>query len=360
MKNFAFTIIKVSSVLFSTVFTISYSHAQNVGIGTTTPTQKLEVVGAVKSDSLLVIKGTSAAGVFGSSPNIHVDLENPNGGSVVQRLFSSGNGGKEIIMGINPTANTNGIFLLSNGSGSNFFLMDPVNGNFGLGGMPTATDRLSVNGNQGIGIAGAGGPGVFGTNTANTALHLTNSNSGNSVIQTFSTSSKEIIMGINPTYNTNGIFLISNASGNNYFVMDAVSGEVAISATPSTANKLTVGGSIGATAFNVTSDARLKTNILPVTHVLGQLMSLNAYTYNFVKTHPSGFSLPTDKRQIGVMAQEVEAQFPELVTTDANGYKAVDYTKLSALLLQAMKEQQQDIDELKKMVIELKNSKKGN
>ena len=50
------------------------------------------------------------------------------------------------------------------------------------------------------------------------------------------------------------------------------------------------------------------------------------------------------KNPIGVIAQEVENILPELVSTDNNGYKAVDYTKLTPVLIEAMKEQQAIID----------------
>ena len=51
---------------------------------------------------------------------------------------------------------------------------------------------------------------------------------------------------------------------------------------------------------------------------------------------------------IGVVAQEIESVFPELVQTRDNGYKAVKYEKLTAVLLQAIKELKSEIKELKK------------
>jgi hypothetical protein len=50
---------------------------------------------------------------------------------------------------------------------------------------------------------------------------------------------------------------------------------------------------------------------------------------------------------IGVKAQEIEMVLPEIVTTRENGYKAVKYDKLVALLIESIKEQQKQIDELK-------------
>ncbi len=61
----------------------------------------------------------------------------------------------------------------------------------------------------------------------------------------------------------------------------------------------------------------------------------------------------SDKLQLGLSAQELEKFFPELVMTDAKGYKSVDYGRLTPVLVEAIKEQQKEIDELKKLVMQL-------
>jgi len=70
--------------------------------------------------------------------------------------------------------------------------------------------------------------------------------------------------------------------------------------------------------------------------------------------------------QIGLIAQDVEKIFPELVRTDDKGYKAVSYDKLSVILLEGMKEQQnqiksqqEKIDRLEEMISEI-NAKLDN
>ena len=60
------------------------------------------------------------------------------------------------------------------------------------------------------------------------------------------------------------------------------------------------------------------------------------------------------EKQIGVIAQEVEKEFPELVETNGDGYKSVDYTKLTPILIEAVKTQQSQIKELKDEISELK------
>jgi len=54
--------------------------------------------------------------------------------------------------------------------------------------------------------------------------------------------------------------------------------------------------------------------------------------------------------QLGFIAQEFEKVIPELVRTDENGYKSIDYVKLTPVLVEAIREQQKQIDELKQLV----------
>lgn len=82
------------------------------------------------------------------------------------------------------------------------------------------------------------------------------------------------------------------------------------------------------------SDMTLKENIKPVGKVLDKLDNIRCYKYNYV----------WDKEpQTGVIAQEIEKEFPQLVGTHHNGKKYVDYNKLVPILLQAVKELKQQI-----------------
>jgi hypothetical protein len=64
-----------------------------------------------------------------------------------------------------------------------------------------------------------------------------------------------------------------------------------------------------------------------------------------------------DGRQIGFIAQEVEEVLPEVVHTDSEGYKSVEYSKVVSVLVEAIKEQQKEIDELKQAKTELASLK---
>ena len=92
------------------------------------------------------------------------------------------------------------------------------------------------------------------------------------------------------------------------------------------------------------SDERLKENFEVISNPLEKLSQINGYSFDWV---PMEGIHENEGHDIGVKAQEVETVLPELVTTRENGYKAVKYDKLVALLIECVKEQQKQIDELK-------------
>ena len=85
-------------------------------------------------------------------------------------------------------------------------------------------------------------------------------------------------------------------------------------------------GYMQATAFNVSSDRRLKTNIQAQDSgsVLGRLEQLQTYSYEYLAN-------PNLGRRIGVIAQEIQSLFPEAVATRADGMMSVDYSALGAM-----------------------------
>lgn len=91
------------------------------------------------------------------------------------------------------------------------------------------------------------------------------------------------------------------------------------------------------------SDAREKTNILPLKNSLPLLMQINGFRYNW-SNH-----LKDRKPQIGLLAQEVECVLPELVKENAEGLKSINYSGFIPLLIEALKEQQQHINRLEEM-----------
>jgi len=116
-----------------------------------------------------------------------------------------------------------------------------------------------------------------------------------------------------------------------------------------TGTSVNVAGDVVAYA---SSDIRFKNNITPITNALDKLSKIGGYTFEWNEiSHKE-----TGKKDIGVVAQEVEEILPEIVQTRSNGYKAVDYQKLTALLIESVKEQQVIINDLKTRIETLENN----
>ena len=104
-------------------------------------------------------------------------------------------------------------------------------------------------------------------------------------------------------------------------------------------NDLTVGGDIV-----VSSDARLKANIMSLGSTLAKLLLIDGKRYTMKKN---------GKQKIGVLAQDIQKVFPELVTTDDKYMLAVNYQGLVPVLINALKEQDDKISILEKLVEKL-------
>ncbi|MFN7929035.1 MAG: tail fiber domain-containing protein [Blastocatellia bacterium] len=96
------------------------------------------------------------------------------------------------------------------------------------------------------------------------------------------------------------------------------------------------------------SDARYKTAVETLPQALDQVLRLRGVSYHW---KPEFNRDP--RRQIGLIAQEVEAVLPELVNTDDKGFKSVAYANAVPVLVEAIKEQQQQLDELKAVKTQL-------
>lgn len=124
------------------------------------------------------------------------------------------------------------------------------------------------------------------------------------------------------------------------------SGNVGIG-TSAPAQKLSVAGNICYTGSSAAcSDIRYKKNITPLSNAMMKVLKMQGVQYMWrVNEFPDKqFS---DAQQIGFIAQDIEKICPELVVTDADGYKSVDYSKVTPLLVEAIKELQAENDHMK-------------
>lgn len=108
--------------------------------------------------------------------------------------------------------------------------------------------------------------------------------------------------------------------------------------------------------FTCASDFRYKKDILSLENPLGNLLKIKGISYHW-KTEDFPEKHFSDKNQIGFIAQDLEKIYPEMVFTDEKGYKSVDYARLTPVLVEAIKEQQIQIDKLQKTAIEMQELK---
>lgn len=107
-------------------------------------------------------------------------------------------------------------------------------------------------------------------------------------------------------------------------------------------------GAVHASGFFKESDIRLKSDIAPLKHTLDQICEIPTVEFNM-----------HDKHQIGTIAQDLENNFAEVVNTDSDGMKSVDYCMLGVVAIEGIKLLKQEVEDLKKQIKELKNGRQS-
>jgi hypothetical protein len=228
------------------------------------------------------------------------------------------------------------------------------------GSLPANTTALSVQfsrtGNQGTqgiqGITGTATQGIQGiTGTA------TQGTTGTQGIQGITGTATQGIQGITGTA-TQGIQGITGSGGSitddtstnatRYPLFDDVtSGTVSgvfVSSSKLQFNPST--GTLSATIFTSLSDQTQKTNIRPVKNAMSLVSQMNGVYYDWIEG--------SNKSSVGVIAQEIEKVLPEVVNDNSNGLKSVSYGNIVGVLIEAIKEQQTEINSLKAEIKSLK------
>jgi hypothetical protein len=337
--------------IFTTVILFAcFALSAQTGIGTTTPINKLEVVTATADPAT---SGTTANGNLrlGPSSGSHIldfglsssstfswlQARSKSAYGITYNLALNPIGGNVGIGTTNPTAKLNlvgGGIRIFNGFSNNGTARPALNtttiGNYeirGVGGGGGATQ--ADGGDDGFLRLSAGG----GTNaSAQSSIDISGySNVGDML--------NNIVM---------------NTAGTERLRIDNL-GNVGIGTSAPTV-RLQVAGDIIANSIAGSSDARFKTNITPIENPLQKVLRLRGVKFDWNKKAFPDRSF-SDSRAIGFIAQEVEKVLPEVVQTEktAEGYMAVQYDKVVALLVEAIKEQQKQINSLK---AELKKQRK--
>jgi hypothetical protein len=140
---------------------------------------------------------------------------------------------------------------------------------------------------------------------------------------------------------SDGDMYIEPANGKNLYLTDQWSrtGQLNIQF-----GSVVSGSGISAPSFIYSSDRTLKENILPLTNSLEKVEQLQGVSFDWKES---------GDESIGLIAQDVEKIFPELVSTNSEGLKSVEYGNLVAVLIEAVKEQQKQIDSLQEQINKL-------
>ncbi len=229
----------------------------------------------------------------------------------------------------------------------------------------------------------------IGTNNPGNMLHISNTNthsgmivqttdysSGNTVrirmaetslISSITSTSYNGVVDLISTRRGGGasdLTIISSKGSNNMstkMIIKGATGEVGIGIT-SPSYKLHVNGTVAATSFHTTSDIKLK-NIfgkIKGSDILQKYQQINLYSFSYKQEDSLGIG--NKHLKIGIIAQEVDKVFPELVSTTEENIKSVDYSALAITSIEAIKELKREIDIKREEIEELKrlNEQKNN
>jgi hypothetical protein len=157
---------------------------------------------------------------------------------------------------------------------------------------------------------------------------------------------------------TSNLFLHSRGpQGRNQVIINPFAGEGNVGiGTQSPQRKLHVDGEIMANDVVLSSDVRFKADITRISEAGRRIAGLRGV--EFTRTHERDGEDHVSRRSAGVIAQEVEAVFPELVSTgdDDNDPKAVNYAGLTGLLIEAVKELQAENRSLRSRLVKLEQA----
>ena len=302
----------------------------------------------IAQNGLLIANGKTGLGTIYPHPKTGVHVFNRDSSNGAAELFidTIANRGSSIVYGHEGKMQ---MYAGINKAGDRFGIGPIIDSDTGAG----SAFHLSVNKNSGqvtLGLEGRdphpkASVQIFDNNDSSGANGLfidTIANRGSNIVYGHE-GKMQMYAGINKAGDTFGIGPIidsdTGAGSAFHLSVNKNSGRVGIGlSNPS--YPLDVNGQVRANNVSVSSDERLKHDITPLSGSLSKILGLRGVSYFWNDTELS------QEKQIGLIAQEVEKEFPELVSTDNEGMKSVNYASMVAPLIEAVKEQQEQIENL--------------
>ncbi len=310
----------------------------NTGASLSGTTLNIVDGGGTRSVNLVSLRGTTGVtagtgltgGGTATTPTINAAANNGlNVDAAADRIQLGGalTEGTTITHGahtINHNLNSTGDFLIRDNNTAFFAARD--NGTIGIG-TEAPLYKLDV-----VGEIASRNANAFRLRSTNRSVILRNDNASFYHLVTSTADG---------TWNTLRPYTVNLTTGdvalvnNKVYIVNA-SGNVGIGNT-NPSYKLHVNGRIRSTGINETSDVRYKEDITQLESALDKIMQLRGVNYKW-KTNDYPEMDFEGGVQLGVIAQEIEKVFPELVHTDNEGYKSVEYSHLVPVLIEGMKE----------------------
>jgi len=320
------------------------------GIGTSSPQRDLHVAGYGRFDNNVeIFNGSTRKVQFNENGSNYINSGNVGIGSTSPQAELNINKGELLINNIGSSTPRGIVFTEGGSNNRNFEISYDGSGS---GGDNKLDFKTNTGTNGTLMTLQASGKIGMGKSTPVDLLHIKPPSTGATegiFIQDPSVSGYGARLMFNDA--ASEIVLGTRSSGTDIDAIriDRDNGNVGVGTSPSSSYKMTVNGKFNSSGITETSDKRLKKDIQTLQDALGKIESLRGVSYNWRTEEYPDKNFDSDEH-IGVVAQEVEKVLPEVVHTDNEGYKSVEYSHLVPVLIEAIKEQQEIINEQQKVI----------